>query len=146
ISSLPAGQTQTFDYQAATKKTGEMICKATIAGTNISAQEASVKTMVSEIKLSVSMGGPDRRAIQRPASYQVTVANTGSQTVQRIRVSSKLPQNIELLAASHSGSLQMICSNLLLQKLIFAVDEYHPIPRVLYQKLRLPNQPRVLGW
>ena len=106
INSLPAGQTQTFDFQAATKKTGEMVCKATIAGTNISSQETSVKTMVSEIKLSVSMGGPDRRAIQRPASYQVTVANTGSQPVQRIKVSSKLPQNIELLAASHSGSLQ----------------------------------------
>lgn len=106
IGKLGAGQSQRFEFQAAAKKTGDLVSKATIsAGTNTS-QETSFTTSVSEIKLSVSMGGPDRRGIQRPASYQVTVANNGTQPVQRVKVSSKLPASLELLAASHSGRME----------------------------------------
>ncbi|MBJ7305915.1 MAG: DUF11 domain-containing protein, partial [Gemmataceae bacterium] len=103
IGSIPGGQSKRLEFQAAVKKTGEFINKATVTTSSGMKKETSSKVEVGEIKLALNMGGPDRRNINRPASYQITITNSGNQIVRGIKVSNKLDPSTQFLAASGGG-------------------------------------------
>lgn len=103
IGNIPSGQSKRLEFQVAAKKTGEFINKATVTTTSGMKKETSSKVEVGEVKLSLNMGGPDHRNINRPASYQITITNSGNQIVRGIKVSSKLDASTQFLAASGGG-------------------------------------------
>lgn len=103
VGSIPGGQSKRLEFQAAVKKTGEFINKATVTTSSGMKKETSSKVEVGEIKLALNMGGPNRRNINRPASYQITITNSGNQIVRGIKVSNKLDPSTQFLAASGGG-------------------------------------------
>jgi len=103
IGNLPGGQSKRLEFQVAAKKTGEFINKATVTTTSGLKKESSSKVEVGEVKLALNMGGPDHRNINRPASYQITITNSGNQIVRGIKVSTKLDASTQFLAASGGG-------------------------------------------
>ena len=103
IGAIPGGQSKRLEFQAAAKKTGEFINKATVTTTSGMKKETSSKVEVGEVKLALNRGGPDRRNINRPTSYQITITNSGNQLVRGIKVSTKLDASTQFLAASGGG-------------------------------------------
>ena len=103
IGAIPGGQSKRLEFQAAAKKTGEFINKATVTTTSGMKKETSSKVEVGEVKLALNLGGPDRRNINRPTSYQITITNSGNQLVRGIKVSTKLDASTQFLAASGGG-------------------------------------------
>jgi uncharacterized repeat protein (TIGR01451 family) len=103
IGAIPGGQSKRLEFQAAAKKTGEFINKATVTTTSGMKKETSSKVEVGEVKLALNLGGPDRRNINRPTSYQITITNSGNQLVRGIKVSNKLDPSTQFLAASGGG-------------------------------------------
>ena len=103
IGAIPGGQSKRLEFQAAVKKTGEFINKATVTTSSGMKKETSSKVEVGEIKLALNMGGPDRRNINRPTSYQITITNSGNQLARGIKVSTKLDASTQFLAASGGG-------------------------------------------
>lgn len=103
IGAIPGGQSKRLEFQAAAKKTGEFINKATVTTTSGMKKETSSKVEVGEVKLALNLGGPDRRNINRPTSYQITITNSGNQIVRGIKVSNKLDPSTQFLAASSGG-------------------------------------------
>lgn len=103
IGAIPGGQSKRLEFQAAAKKTGEFINKATVTTTSGMKKETSSKVEVGEVKLALNLGGPDRRNINRPTSYQITITNSGNQIVRGIKVSNKLDPSTQFLAASGGG-------------------------------------------
>jgi len=103
IGTIPGGQSKRLEFQVAAKKTGEFINKATVTTTSGMKKETSSKVEVGEVKLALNLGGPDRRNINRPTSYQITITNSGNQIVRGIKVSNKLDPSTQFLAASSGG-------------------------------------------
>ena len=103
IGAIPGGQSKRLEFQVAAKKTGEFINKATVTTTSGMKKETSSKVEVGEVKLALNLGGPDRRNINRPTSYQITITNSGNQIVRGIKVSTKLDASTQFLAASGGG-------------------------------------------
>ena len=103
IGTIPGGQSKRLEFQVAAKKTGEFINKATVTTTSGMKKETSSKVEVGEVKLALNLGGPDRRNINRPTSYQITITNSGNQLVRGIKVSTKLDASTQFLAASGGG-------------------------------------------
>ena len=103
IGAIPSGQSKRLEFQAAAKKTGKFINKATVTTTSGIKKETSSKVEVGEVKLALNIGGPDRRNINRPTSYQITITNSGNQLVRGIKVSTKLDASTQFLAASGGG-------------------------------------------
>ena len=103
IGAIPGGQSKRLEFQVAAKKTGEFINKATVTTTSGMKKETSSKVEVGEVKLALNLGGPDRRNINRPTSYQITITNSGNQLVRGIKVSTKLDASTQFLAASGGG-------------------------------------------
>lgn len=103
IGTIPGGQSKRLEFQVAAKKTGEFINKATVTTTSGMKKETSSKVEVGEVKLALNLGGPDRRTINRPTSYQITITNSGNQIVRGIKVSNKLDPSTQFLAASGGG-------------------------------------------
>lgn len=103
IGNIPGGQSKRLEFQVAAKKTGVFTNKATVTTTSGMKKETSSKVEVGEAKLAVNLGGPDKRNINRPTSYQITVTNSGNQIVRGIKVSNKLDASTQFLAASSGG-------------------------------------------
>ena len=76
---------------------------ATVTTTSGMKKETSAKVEVGEVKLALNLGGPNRRNINRPTSYQITITNSGNQLVRGIKVSTKLDASTQFLAASGGG-------------------------------------------
>ncbi len=106
IGTIAAGQSKRFEFQAAAKKTGDFINKATVTCASGIKKESSSKVKVGEVKLALNLGGPDRRNVNRSASYQITVTNTGNQVANGIKVSNKIDVSTQFLAASGGGRFE----------------------------------------
>jgi uncharacterized repeat protein (TIGR01451 family) len=51
----------------------------------------------------VSVAGPKRRYLERPATYQVSIANPGSAPAQQVELVAFLPSGLKFVSANNSG-------------------------------------------
>ncbi len=100
---LEPQQVRRIEYQVSAKKPGTYDTKASVSIAGGSKREASWKTVVSEPKLDLILAGPDFRAVNRPATYHITVTNESNTTAQNVRLSTKMAQGVTFLAASSGG-------------------------------------------
>lgn len=102
LGKLQAGEMKRIEIQLVSKKPGPMESIAT-ATSGTQKREAQLKMVAGQVSLELSKGGPDRRAVGRPATYFITVANNGSSPAFNVKLTHKLDPNIELLSASGGG-------------------------------------------
>ena len=103
LDKLEPQQVRRIEYQVAAKKPGTYDTKASVSIAGGSKREASWKTVVSEPKLDLILAGPDFRAVDRPATFHITVTNDSNTTAQNVRLSTKMAQGVTFLAASSGG-------------------------------------------
>lgn len=103
IGDVPPKQTRRIEYQVISKKAGKFSnqAKATAAGGASATNRASVT--VGEPKLKISISGPQRRLVNRPIPYHITVGNLGSVPLTNVQVTDELPPGVEFVNASSGG-------------------------------------------
>jgi uncharacterized repeat protein (TIGR01451 family) len=103
IGTLTPGQSQTVEYQVVARRVG-LLCNRTIATAARGLREEKESCVtVGEIKLDFAMTGPQRRYLNLPATYQVTISNPGTLPLTQVVINNPLPAQTTFLGASGGG-------------------------------------------
>lgn len=124
VGALAPGQSQTVDYQATARKAGRLCNRVAASGDGGLVDEAESCVVVggqpgpaagqvplgppppaAPGKLSLTMTGPPQRFLNRPATYQLTVTNTGLGVLTNVGITDMLPPQTTLVSASDNGRL-----------------------------------------
>ena len=104
--SIPAGQSKRLEFQASAKRSGEFTIRSTLKGPTGVLQESESKIQIGDIKLGLTVSGPQKRGVNRPTPYLITVFNNGSQTARGVRVTTRLDPSIQVVSASQGGRVE----------------------------------------
>jgi uncharacterized repeat protein (TIGR01451 family) len=103
VGALRAGETRSMDLVLTAQKAGKVINALTArADGNLQVQQ-QVEFEVIAPGLQVSVDGPEKRYLERPATYQVSVQNPGTAPAHDIELVTKLPKGMKFLKANNMG-------------------------------------------
>jgi uncharacterized repeat protein (TIGR01451 family) len=105
LGDVPPHQTRRIEYQAIAKETGTFRNNAKVTATGGASVTDSAAVTVAEAKLKISISGPQRRLVNRPIPYHITVGNLGSVPLTNVQVSDELPPGggIQFVSADAGG-------------------------------------------
>jgi uncharacterized repeat protein (TIGR01451 family) len=107
LGKIAPGQTRRVEYQAAAVRADTFVNKAVVTAAGGLRQEASASVKAVDARLALTKTGPKRRVVNRPATYQITVANTGSVPAANVVVTDDWPaDSIEYESASAAGRVE----------------------------------------
>jgi uncharacterized repeat protein (TIGR01451 family) len=103
IGTLRAGETRELELVLLAQKPGKVvnILSARAEG-NLQVQQ-QVEFEVIAPALTVAVVGPERRYLERPATYEVRVENPGTATARDIQLVTKLPKGMKFVRANNMG-------------------------------------------
>lgn len=103
IGTLRAGETRELELILTAEKAGRVINALTArADGNLQVQqEVEFEVIAPDLQLTVD--GPARRYLERPATYQVIVENPGTAPAHDIEIVSKLPKGMQFVKANNMG-------------------------------------------
>jgi uncharacterized repeat protein (TIGR01451 family) len=103
IGKLAPGETRRMDLMLTAEQAGlvknTMTAKAD-AGLMV---EASCEFEVIAPDLKISVEGPERRFLERPATYQVTIDNPGTAPAKEVQLVTQLPKGLQFVSANNMG-------------------------------------------
>jgi uncharacterized repeat protein (TIGR01451 family) len=103
IGKLAPGETRRLDLMLTAEQAGlvknTMTAKAD-AGLMV---EASCEFEVIAPDLKISVEGPERRFLERPATYQVTIDNPGTAPAKEVQLMTQLPKGLQFVSANNMG-------------------------------------------
>jgi uncharacterized repeat protein (TIGR01451 family) len=103
VGTLRAGETRSMDLVLTAQKAGKVINALTArADGNLQVQQ-QVEFEVIAPALQVSVEGPEKRYLERPATYQVSVQNPGTAPAHDIEIVTKLPKGMKFVKANNMG-------------------------------------------
>jgi len=103
IGTLRAGETRELDLVLTAEKAGKVTNTLTArAQDNLQVQQ-QVDFEVIAPGLSVAVQGPDRRYLERPATYEVSVQNSGTAPAHDVQIVTKLPKGMRFVKANNMG-------------------------------------------
>jgi uncharacterized repeat protein (TIGR01451 family) len=105
LGNLAPGQTRKVEYQVSPQKLGTLTNRAVVEAGGGLREEAVTQIVVGDVKLGIVKTGPQRRLINRPATYQITVTNSGTMAATGVRISDELPPDIKLVRAGAPGQV-----------------------------------------
>jgi len=100
---LAQGESRAFRFEARVSRPGQYVTKAAASGSGDLTAQAQASTVVRQPVLGVNITGPANRYVGRPATYAVTVNNTGDGVAHDTVVSVRVPAGAELVAADAGG-------------------------------------------
>ncbi len=104
LGDVPPRQTRRIEYQAIAKQTGTFRNHAKVTAAGGASVTDSAAVMVGEPKLKISISGPQRRLVNRPIPYHITVGNLGSVPLTNVQVSDELPPGgVDFVSADSGG-------------------------------------------
>jgi uncharacterized repeat protein (TIGR01451 family) len=103
IGTLRAGETRELDLVLSAEKAGKVtnILTARAQG-NLQVQQ-QVEFEVIAPALTVALQGPERRYLERPATYEVSVENPGTAAAHDVQIVTKLPKGMRFVKANNMG-------------------------------------------
>lgn len=105
IGTLEPGQRRVFDYSVVAKASGKLCNQAVATAKGGLQARAESCVSVTEAKMSLSMHGPARRYVNLPASYQITLTNSGTAPLSNVQLVDPLPERTMFVSASGGGKL-----------------------------------------
>ncbi len=103
IGTLRAGETRELELVLKADKPGTVTNTLSArAEGNLQVQQ-QVEFEVIAPALSVAVAGPERRYLERPATYEVSVENPGTATARDIQLVTKLPKGMKFVRANNMG-------------------------------------------
>jgi uncharacterized repeat protein (TIGR01451 family) len=103
LGTLAPGQVRTLEYQAAARQAGQWTNRAVVTSAAGERHEATATVVVGSPRVELLKTGPTHRYLNRPATYQLTVQNTGTQPATSVVVTDMLPARTTLVSASQGG-------------------------------------------
>jgi uncharacterized repeat protein (TIGR01451 family) len=104
LARLGPGEKRTLEYRAIAKKTGPMNSMTEVVAGNVR-ETAPFKATILEARLELKLDGPKDGAafVNQPAAYQLAVRNTGTATLNNVRVTCTFPSDVRLARASNGA-------------------------------------------
>lgn len=103
IGTLHPGETRELDLVLTAEKAGKVVNTLTAkADGNLQVQQ-QVEFEVIAPALSVGLDGPERRYLERPATYEVSVENPGTAAAHDVQIVTKLPKGMKFVRANNMG-------------------------------------------
>ena len=100
---LAAGESRRFTATIRSSRAGRFTNTARATEDGGLTAEASSTTVVHQPVLAVSKSGPERRYIGRPATFEITVANTGDAPARDTVLLDTIPAGAQFVSASDGG-------------------------------------------
>lgn len=103
IGTLRAGETRELELVLLAEKAGKVtnVLSARAEG-NLQVQQ-QVEFEVIAPGLAVGVNGPERRYLERPATYEVSIENPGTASARDIQLTTKLPKGLKFVRANNMG-------------------------------------------
>ncbi len=103
IGTLRPGETRELDLVLTAEKAGKVLNTLTAkADGNLQVQQ-QVEFEVIAPALTVALDGPERRYLERPATYEVSVENPGTAAAHDVQIVTKLPKGMRFVRANNMG-------------------------------------------
>ena len=103
IGTLRAGETRELELVLMAEKAGKVVNVLTArADGNLQVQQ-QVEFEVIAPGLAVAVNGPERRYLERPATYEVSVENPGTAPAHDVQIVTKLPKGMRFVRANNMG-------------------------------------------
>ena len=103
IGTLRPGETRELDLVLTAEKAGKVLNTLTAkADGNLQVQQ-QVEFEVIAPALTVGLEGPERRYLERPATYEVSVENPGTAAAHDVQIVTKLPKGMRFVRANNMG-------------------------------------------
>jgi uncharacterized repeat protein (TIGR01451 family) len=105
IGTLGPGQSRRVEYQVIAKKADRLCNQAVATAAGGLKEEVSHCVTVTEPRLELVKRGPERRFLNRPAVYQITVSNPGTAPAAGVVITDILPPQTAVDSASEGAQL-----------------------------------------
>jgi uncharacterized repeat protein (TIGR01451 family) len=103
IGTLRAGETRELDLVLTAEKAGKVTNAITArAQGNLQVQQQMEFEVIAPA-LAVAVQGPERRYLERPATYEVSVQNPGTAAAHDVQIVTKLPKGMRFVKANNMG-------------------------------------------
>jgi uncharacterized repeat protein (TIGR01451 family) len=103
IGTLRAGETRELELVLQAEKAGKVVnILSAKADGNLQVQQ-QVEFEVIAPALSIEVNGPERRYLERPATYEVVVTNPGTAIARDVQLVTKLPKGMQFVRANNMG-------------------------------------------
>jgi uncharacterized repeat protein (TIGR01451 family) len=103
IGTLKAGETRELELVLMAEKAGKTVnVLSARADGNLQVQQ-QVEFEVIAPGLTVDVAGPERRYLERPATYEVRVDNPGTAPAHNVQIVTKLPKGLRFVRANNKG-------------------------------------------
>ncbi len=103
IGTLAAGETRRMELILTAEQAGKVTNVMTAQADANLRVEATCEFEVLAPDLKVSVEGPKRRYLERPATYRVSINNPGTATAKDIQLTTKLPKGLQFVGADNLG-------------------------------------------
>ncbi len=103
IGTLRAGETRRMELILTAEQAGNITNVMTARANANLRVEATCEFEVLAPELQLSVEGPKRRYLERPATYQVSINNPGTATAKEIQLITKLPKGLQFVSADNLG-------------------------------------------
>ncbi|MEX0611421.1 MAG: hypothetical protein WD229_04820, partial [Pirellulales bacterium] len=103
IGTLRAGETRELELVLLAEKAGKTVNVLTArADGNLQVQQQMEFEVIAP-ELTVDLDGPERRYLERPATYEVRVENPGTAPAHDVKIITKLPKGMQFVRANNMG-------------------------------------------
>ena len=103
IGTLRAGETRELDLVLLAEKAGKVTNTLTARAQGSLQVQQQVEFEVIAPALAVALQGPERRYLERPATYEVSVENPGTAAAHDVQIVTKLPKGMRFVKANNMG-------------------------------------------
>lgn len=103
IGTLRAGESRELELVLIAEKPGKTVNVLSARGDGNLQVQQQVEFEVIAPALEVDVNGPERRYLERPATYEVSVENPGTAPAHDIQIITKLPKGLQFVRANNMG-------------------------------------------
>jgi uncharacterized repeat protein (TIGR01451 family) len=105
IETLRPGESRAIEYRVVARKRGRL-CNEAVATAGKLIQKATSCVVVGEAKMTLSKTGPKRQYLNLPATYFLTVRNTGTIPLENVVIADPVPPQTTFVRADNGGRLR----------------------------------------